>query len=136
MAFHLAHLRRNPVFLTFGDLVTCCFDLLIIGATQVAVAFALPAAWLVLGLIHFGAVAGRPSALVLAPYPAGLLCRLIPFLRYGLLLCREPARRDGLLGGNRHAQVVVGLLPVARLGFGAAGPGGPAAGGTLVVPAV
>jgi hypothetical protein len=45
-------------------------------------------------------------------------------------------RRNGLLRGNRHAQVGVILLPVAYLGLDATGPGRPAAATALVIPMI
>ena len=80
---------------------------------------------------------GRPLALVLPPHPLGLLDRLTPLRRRGLLPGCGPLRGHRLFRGNRRAQLGVILLSIARLGLAATSPGRPAAAtAPLVIPTI
>src|SRR5437868_4233233 len=103
LAFYSAHRWRDLLSLQFGNPVTCCFDAAVVLNLQPPAAFAAPGAGWTARPIDRPAFLGWPFPLVLRPYPAEFRDLLVPRLRRGLLLGRDPLRRDGLFLGLGYA---------------------------------
>src|SRR5689334_8090335 len=116
LAFHPAHRRRDLIPLQLSDPVARRLDPGVVGAAQVPVTICAPGTWRVGGGVDRGAFAWGPLPLVLAPHPAGLLGGLVPLLGSRLFFRRALPGCDGLLRGNRLAQLDVVLLSTAGLG--------------------
>src|SRR6266566_254334 len=136
LALNSAQRWRNLLSLPVGDLIAYRFNSAVGFGLQSSVALAAPGTWwCIVGSLDWGALFGRPPALVLRPDPAGLFCLLAPLLCCGLLLGGDPPHRGGFFRGNGRPQVGVVLLAVAGLGFGVTGAHR-LAGATLVVSAI
>src|ERR1035437_3686897 len=90
LAFGSAERWGDCFPLPFGDTGAFCFNSAVRGG--VPVAFAVPGTRRISGLAGRRAFLGRPLPLILRPHPAGLLGRLIPLLRRGLLPGRSLLR--------------------------------------------
>src|ERR1700728_1643546 len=116
LALHGAQRWRDPSFLPFDDAVALCFDSAVGGAAQEAVAVSPPGSPPIVGPVDLRTFLRRPLLLALLPHRACLRCVLVPLIRSGLLLCRDPLRPDGPLLGKSPLQLDVMLLSSARLG--------------------